>query len=179
MNEQHAPLRAAITGIKHSGKSSAGESAAALLRVPFRDLDQVICEREGVMSARELYRAVGAARFREIELEVAESFCSHPGSLLLAVGGGVADNGPALAALSGSFHLVYLVESETVLYDRIMANGRPPFLPESGTREAFARLYRRRDLAYRRWAHSVLEASGTIAQVAEALASLLSGNERR
>ena len=179
MNDHYAPLRAAITGIKHSGKSTVGRAAASLLRVPFHDLDEVICEHEGVAGARELYRAVGAERFRAIELEMVESFCALPGSLLLAAGGGIADNGAAIAALAGSFHIVYLVESEVVLYDRIMASGRPPFLPESGTREAFARLYRRRDLAYRRWAHSVLEASGTIPKVADALASLLSGNERR
>ncbi len=179
MSESYESLRAAITGIKHSGKSSVGRATASLLQVSFHDLDQAICERECVANARELYRTVGAERFREIEQELAERFCSQPGSLILATGGGLADNGPTLAVLSRSFHLVYLVESEAVLYDRIMANGRPPFLPESGTREAFARLYRRRDLTYRRWAHSVIEASNTIPEVADAVASLLRRKERR
>lgn len=161
MSIRTSPIpRVALLGIKHSGKSSVARKLGTERAIEVIDTDELICEAYQVDSPRELYRCSGAERFREAELHAITTLSNRSGPLVVATGGGLADNGSALAELSLTFYLVYLAEGETVLYHRVMAGGRPPFLPESGTKAAFSRLYRRRDTTYRRWANAVVQIDG-------------------
>ncbi len=164
-------MRIALTGIKHSGKSAVAREMAVLTGAPSVDTDDLICETCDVDSPRVLYQRDGAEAFRNAELRVVEQLQEDSGSdIIVATGGGIADNGLALARLRGTFFVVYLAEDASVLYDRIMAGGRPPFLPEAGTYLAFLRLFTRRDRAYRRWANLVYHTGGeSVGQVAKGI----------
>lgn len=164
-------MRIALTGVKHSGKSTVAREIATLTGQQVLDTDDLICRTYNVDSPRALFHRDGAGRFREAELKIVETLGQTEGDdLVLATGGGIADNGVALAKLTESFTLVYLAEDPSVLYDRIMTGGRPPFLPEEGTYLAFLRLFRRRDRTYRRWATLTYPVQGeSVARVAEGI----------
>lgn len=152
--------RLALLGIKHSGKSSVGRELSRKYEVPFVDTDDLISADHDGETPRNVMVSKGPAYFRQAEHNAISFCCSTEYPMILATGGGIADNGPALSTLSRHFTLIYLVENERVLYDRIMSGGIPPFLPENGTRAAFLRLYRRRDVTYRRWAHMIVDTHG-------------------
>ena len=161
-------MRIALTGVKHSGKSAVAGAIAGLSGRRSVDTDDLICEANNVDSPRALYQRDGVDGFRKAELQIVEQLreTDEP-DLVVATGGGLADNGIALARLAESFSLVYLAEDAAVLYDRIMAGGRPPFLPEAGTYLAFLRLFTRRDRTYRRWASLIYPIHGeSVSQVA-------------
>lgn len=154
-------FRIALTGVKHSGKSAVARKIVELTGRTSVDTDELMCSAENVDSPRTLYQIKGVAGLREAELQIVEQLERiNSSDLVVSTGGGLADNGVALARLAQSFSLVYLAEEPEVLYDRIMAGGRPPFLPEAGTYLAFMRLFTRRDRTYRRWADFVYPIRG-------------------
>ena len=154
-------VRIALTGVKHSGKSAVAREITALTKRASADTDQLICDAYDVGSPRYLYETKGVGGLRDAELRIVEQLdLTYNSDLFVATGGGLADNGPALARLAQTFSLVYLAEDPRVLYDRVMAGGRPPFLPEAGTYLAFMRLFTRRDRTYRRWADLVYPIEG-------------------
>jgi shikimate kinase len=60
---------------------------------------------------------------------------------------------------------VYVRAEEELLYGRIMAGGRPPFLSEETPREDFARLYEKRDGLYTDYAHLVHDVDDSPAKI--------------
>ena len=160
----------ALLGLKHSGKSSVAERLSNRLSLPCLDTDRLVSHEAGCDSARETFKAVGRARFRDLEERVCSKLARRAENerIVLATGGGLADNEEALAILSQEFYLIYLLDSEQVLYDRFMKGGRPAFLPQKNTREAWSQIYRRRDRCCRRWADRIVDCRRrTVAEITE------------
>ncbi len=166
----------ALLGLKHSGKSSVAVRLAERLDLPCVDTDRLLSIESGCAGARDAYKTLGREGFRKMEYRVCGRLARRAARelVVIATGGGIADNEKALDVLSPSVCFVYLRESESVLYERFMGGGRPAFLPEDNTREAWARIYMRRDKCYLRRAFAVIDCRGrSIRQITEEAIGLL------
>jgi len=124
-----------ITGPKHSGKSHCARVLAKLMDMAAVDLDGLI-EAQSGKTPRELY-TTGIDSFRKSEVQALASVLksSKQKNLIIAAGGGLIDNGEAMALLSeaGPSRLeiitVYLDVSADTAWQRILDDGAlPPFL---------------------------------------------------
>ena len=154
-----------LVGPKHSGKTSAGKALASLLSCGFVDLDELIAQRSG-KSPRALY-GEGPEIFRKEEagalaaLLEAET-AGHSSFLVIASGGGLADNPDALSIM-GHFQIaaVFLDVSAQAAWERIRAEGElPPFLRTDNPEGTHRVLHERRAAAYRQLASLVIKAGG-------------------
>jgi shikimate kinase len=170
MEKSKVPASYLITGMKHTGKSSHGAAIAHHFGLPFFDLDLLIMELHlsgggKASSVREIYRGVRREGFMALEARAAAALAERNEPAVVACGGGIADNAPALEAFrraeNPSFLFVHLSLPEDILFRRIAAGGLPPFLEgdggEAGARERFHHLYLRREAVYRREARLVFE----------------------
>lgn len=89
-----------LLGIKHCGKTTQGKKLAEYFKIPFFDTDFLI-EKKFCMSCRELYKTKGAEIFMKAEEDVCREISNQykNDSLILATGGGICDNAPALNEL--------------------------------------------------------------------------------
>ncbi|HNX58409.1 MAG TPA: chorismate synthase, partial [Spirochaetota bacterium] len=131
-------MRIVITGAKHSGKSTAAETLSAMLGVPFIDTDNIIVslyeERtKKKLSVREIFLAIGDDAFRALERDAVKRSMESDFAVI-ATGGGVILSGENRALLAGSV-IAYLRVPEELLWERIEANGIPPFYQGSDGRE--------------------------------------------
>ena len=156
-----------LMGLKHCGKSSIGEFLAEREKFPFADLDGLILDgarREGYSSIRELYRTVGLQKFQEYELKALRDLFEsgeRPSSLVLSLGGGMADNSAAMQLAAYYGDMIYLKVREPILLDRILRGGLPPFLQgDDSPEDLFHRLYRRRDTLYSQYADFIVQLPG-------------------
>ncbi|MBL8899855.1 MAG: class I SAM-dependent methyltransferase [Planctomycetes bacterium] len=134
--------RIALLGPRAAGKSTIGERLAALLAVPYVDLDREIEAAEGQRCA-ELLRAHGEAWFRERELEALERVCAR-GAQVLATGGGVVTTERARELLRERYRCFALLASPACLAERVRAQGgaatRPGLTQEDPAAEVEALL---------------------------------------
>lgn len=152
-----------IGGLKHCGKTTLGRIIAADLGYRFYDMDNLILNETGGAwdSVRDIWRDLGRAEFMMLEEDAARNFIEWivpdlgGQGCILSLGGGTVENTGAVAWIGKKGTNVYVRADEALLYDRIMAGGRPPFLSEENPREDFARLYEKRDGLYSNYAHLV------------------------
>jgi shikimate kinase len=146
-----------LTGVKHSGKTTLGKLLAEILNVEFIDIDGVI-EKQTCMTAREVFAQKGEAGFRDAELGACESVCRELASggktAVIAAGGGLCDNPPALALVRETGFVVYLDVPEKTIMERILKKtsrapdgtmlGLPAYIAQHNPRseEEAARLFR-------------------------------------
>jgi len=160
-----------LLGPKHSGKTSVGKALALLLSGnsqlhEFVDLDDYIEQRSG-KSPRALY-IEGQEIFRQAEAEAIEALfrpeMTPPfSSLVVASGGGLADNPDALALLAKHTAVipVFLDVSAETAWERIAAAGTlPPFLNTEDPQNTHHSLHERRAAVYRQLASLVIKADG-------------------
>ena len=142
-NGMKKPARSIILcGIKHCGKSTLGKMLAAALDLDFYDTDDLIYEQTG-MDARAIYKSQGKDAFMAAELKACEylqELLSAPNeasqakeaaaakSAVIATGGGICQNEPAIAILKKLGTIVYLEVPEITAAGRIVREAR--FLPD-------------------------------------------------
>jgi shikimate kinase len=173
-----------------------GEAAGPENKKPpavFIDLDEVVEEWEG-KSPRLLYRE-GPEVFRRAEAEALRALlggseqkaaggqggAGEPGNgdrerIILAAGGGLADNRKALEILKNSPQalIVHIEVPAETAWERIRAAAEktgelPPFLDTENPRETHRRLHERRGKIYRELAEITLAAGNTPEETAAAL----------
>ena len=177
----HSDIDIALTGLKHSGKTTLARRLSKRLAYAFHDLDHEMvfaAERDGWFRRsshteeahnpiRTLYRTAGRDRFqsweaavlqRIVEMRTTEDGTTRP--VLLATGGGICDNREAMGILVEHYHVLYLRNDPLVLYERIAARGIPAFLDPSRPRDHFLEIAARRDTLYRRSARDVIDLTG-------------------
>ena len=141
-----------LGGLKHCGKTSLGKILAADTGYRFFDIDDLILESAGGLwdSVRELWEKMGEYEFRSLEAEAARSFAQWiipalgGSGAILSLGGGTVENSVALGWVKNLGLKVYLRADAELLYSRITAHGRPPFLSEDDPHGAFMELYDKR-----------------------------------
>lgn len=172
----------AITGLKHSGKSSLAPRVGRILSLPSLDLDEetlrAMVDRLPKPaiggSLRAYFSTYGAETFQRHEAETLASLLEDQFRGLLACGGGIIDNREAMGLLEEAALIVYLTAEFTVLYERIIRGGVPPFLDPQDPYESFLRLAQRRDAAYRAAADIVVPlADRTLSEAADIAATAI------
>ena len=98
-----------LMGCKHCGKSTQGKLLAEKLGVSFFDTDEEISRIRGV-NFRVLYKTKGVAEFTLAEEEACRTIMKDNAEhqLVIATGGGICDNPPALHALRDCGTFVFL-----------------------------------------------------------------------
>jgi len=137
-------------GIKHSGKSTLGELAAKALDYSWIDLDDLVLQNIApCRSIREFYQEAGKKAFMEEEVKALRTFLSTTQTpYIISLGGGASDTQALIELVKQSGKLVYLEVDESVLLQRILEGGIPPFLDPSSPQASFASLYKRRHERY-------------------------------
>lgn len=154
-----------LCGLKSSGKTYYAQKLYEDLKpnLLWYDSDAEILKLNGgYLSCRELYKQVGAEEFRKKEAQAVESLLhkinEQNKSAIVSLGGGVCEANNSLKLVSESGILVYLKESEQILYERMEKDGLPPYLGEN-PKESFHKLYIFRDNSYSCFAKYVINLS--------------------
>ena len=152
-----------LCGLKSCGKTYFAQKLSKQTKILWLDSDQEILKlNEGYSSCRELYKAVGPKAFRAKEsqaiLSIIENLETVKVPAVVSLGGGVCDANNSLKLIKEHGILVYLEESEQVLYQRMTKDGLPPYLGDK-PEEAFHVLYEKRDKIYSCFANYVVKLS--------------------
>jgi shikimate kinase len=140
-------MRIFLTGFMGAGKTTVGGRLAALLELPFADLDREIEQRAGA-TVREIVERQGEPWFRRLELEALQSMLEI-GDTVIATGGGTLTSELGARLIREGGLSVWLHPSFATIVERIGVLGkadRPLFREEA---QVLA-LYRERLPAYRR-----------------------------
>src|SRR4029453_13236658 len=179
-----------LVGMPGSGKSTVGPELARRLGVPFVELDEriedaagssvrEIFERDGEArfrgvggsegaagpSAREICERDGEARFRELEATALVEAASRDPSVVSCGGGGVLEPASRVS-LRATGEVVFLSVPLEVLAERVRPGADRPLIRSAGDLE---RLFRDREPLYREFAAHVVDASGSVQDVAAAI----------
>ncbi|MCP4658947.1 MAG: shikimate kinase [bacterium] len=139
-------MRIYLTGFMGAGKTTVGESLAAILEYRLTDLDREIEERAG-LSISEIFARYGEARFRDLEHLCLQETAQRDDTVI-ATGGGTITFKRNLTLIRRLGVSVWLNPSFATIVDRIGGRGkwnRPLFRSED---QALA-LFRQRLPAYR------------------------------
>lgn len=111
-----------LVGIKHSGKTTMGTMLARRLGCPFFDTDDIIAA-SAKMSVRSLYRTQGVEAFMLAEENACTALKSESmgKQYVIATGGGICTNPPAVDKLRPLGPFVFLQIPEARAIDRIIA----------------------------------------------------------
>ncbi|MBI9105808.1 MAG: shikimate kinase [Spirochaetales bacterium] len=155
--------RILITGMKHSGKSTAGRSAAETLGADFLDMDDLIedlflKDTGERLNPREIYQR-GRDIFQNLEYKAADLLSRRNGSFFAASGGGICDNEAACVRLE-NFIWVYIEEDPVILFERIKNGGIPAFLTSEDPYGEFLNLYKHRSALYKKLCNIRITAGG-------------------
>jgi shikimate kinase len=153
-----------LVGMPGSGKSTVGAELAGRYGVPFVDLDVEI-EREAGMSVTEIFAGRGESGFRALEAHALLKASVQDPSIV-ACGGGVVLEPANRIALRNTGLCVYLDVPLEQLKTRVHPATDRPLIRAEGDLE---RLLEAREPLYREFAAHVVDASGTPAEVADAI----------
>lgn len=112
-----------LMGIKHSGKTTLGAMLSHKLKVQLFDTDEIIAINYK-MSVRSLYNIKGLAEFMQAEEKVCAFLQDkvQGKQCVIATGGGVCDNAPALNCLRTLGKFVFFKAPESVAINRILSS---------------------------------------------------------
>jgi shikimate kinase len=156
-----------------SGKSSVGRLVARRLGYSFEDMDRRIEKRAGRRIAA-IFRDLGEAAFRALELEEARALSSLR-DRVVASGGGAFARPDTRAVLQQGALTVWLQCDIDTLLSRLPADGSRPL---AGNRDIMRALLAEREPSYRRADVAVDAAAGTPRQVADRIVGLIEGRIR-
>lgn len=137
LREVHAPAMVALVGLRGAGKTTVGGKLAALIGLPFREVDAVIEAAAGVHLG-EIFEYHGPARYRELERQALEALLAARGGMVLATGGSVVTASESWDLLRRGTRTVWLRASPESHLGRVEAQG--DFRPMRGRDDALAEL---------------------------------------
>lgn len=133
-----------LVGFMGSGKSTVGPPLAALLGLPFVDLDREVEEERGE-PITEIFRTYGESAFRELERLCLERVSKGPPSVV-AVGGGAFSSEENRVLMLRTGITVFLDVSLEAAWSRCAGDPTRPLAADFGR---FERLFRQRRETYR------------------------------
>lgn len=150
-----------LLGFKHTGKSTVGKLLAQKLQWPFIDLDAQIEQQykhqtQKSLSCREIYQQHGKLFFRECEIQALRQ-ALLTSAAVIALGGG-APMQEANQKLLQSQWLVHITAAPAVVYQRIMATGKPAYFPtDEDPADFFQRLWGQHEKIYTKLANFTID----------------------
>jgi len=153
-----------LVGMPGSGKSTVGPELARRLGAPFVELDGEI-ERAAGKVVREIFAEEGEARFRELEAAALVETATRDPSVV-SCGGGVVLEPANRITLRATGTVVFLSVPFEVLRARVVPAAERPLIHEQADLE---RLFREREPLYHEFAAHVVDGSGSVEEVAEAI----------
>lgn len=123
-----------LCGFMGTGKTTLGKKLAALLNLPFRDLDDYMVEKDD-RSIPEIFEEEGEPYFRSLEREsIRELGRQFQG--VLALGGGALQNQEIIDYIKENGMLVFIKTDFNTILERILSEeGRPLLLDDDGNRK--------------------------------------------
>lgn len=168
-----------LIGFKHTGKTSLGKTLAEKLNRPFMDLDEAIeLEHERTsgkhLSCRQILNQEGEETFRMVEHATLEKVLASPQEMVLAVGGGT----PMMArnqTLIRAHHVVHVTAPKSIVFERIMINGKPAFFPkDDDTFDSFQKFWAERIPVFNSLAEVTIENKGSLDSLTQEIMTHLS-----
>lgn len=160
-----------LIGPMAAGKSSIGRRLAALLEVPFADLDDLVVERDG-REIPDIFAADGEESFRALEAQVlTEALRTHRG--VLSLGGGAPMTASVQPLLRQAPVALLEIGPETAARRIGTGTGRPMLRGEDPL-QRWSRLAEERTPTYRALARWRIDADrGSVTGLARRLAELI------
>lgn len=156
----------ALIGFMGAGKSTVGSILARRLGMRFVDLDEAV-SREAGMSVPEIFEREGEEGFRDRESRALRDNLREEG-MVLACGGGIVLRQKNVALLRERCAVIYLRAGRETVLRRVGGGEGRPLLEKGDVAERVEELMSRREEAYRRAAHLVVDTDGrTPEEVAE------------
>ena len=118
-NQDHSIV---LMGLKHCGKSTQGRLLAKELEVDFFDTDEMIEQKVG-KPVRIFYKTKGVSEFMREEEEACERVVKENDGkqIVVATGGGICDNPPAITKLRELSTFVFLKLDINFSIERVMS----------------------------------------------------------
>ena len=161
-----------LVGFMGSGKTEVGSRIAALLGVPFVDLDERISAAAG-KAVPAIFAEHGEAHFRALESQtLRELEPMLPQGVVVATGGGSCVDPDNRAWMRAHGIVVWLDASLAALEARVARDGSRPLYADG---PALALLFVARRAAYTEAAHRVDTSDLDVAQAAAAVIAALAG----
>jgi XRE family aerobic/anaerobic benzoate catabolism transcriptional regulator len=158
-DDEPAPRRIALLGLRGAGKSTLGAKLAAVLGLPFIELDHEV-EREAGAKLGEVFAMYGQEAYRRFERRALERVLRDNAGAVIAVGGSLVTDPDTYRLLLDNCHTVWLKAKPEEHMSRVIAQGDlRPFRGRSTALEEIRKLLADRDRLYAR-ADAMLETSG-------------------
>ncbi|MEZ0344386.1 MAG: shikimate kinase [Caldimicrobium sp.] len=148
-------MKILFIGFRGVGKTTLGEELAKRLGLPFLDADTEIEKKEG-RSIKEIVEKQGWAYFRKLEKDFLRGLFSMD-NLVCALGGGAVLHEEEMEALSRESLIIWVKASLDKIKERILKDEKTltqrPSLTGLGFEEELEKVYKERELLYKKWAH--------------------------
>ena len=168
------PVKFVLTGFMGSGKTTVGKALAKILHAGFVDLDIRVVE-EKKMPISEIFKKEGEPAFRKAEQSCLSQVMKEPKTLVVATGGGALMNPENVQMVRENQGFIFFlsVDIETILSRIDKTNDRP--LLHGKEQEQILRLFESRVPVYNSIADCVVDADGSVSDVAIRIKKVLDG----
>jgi shikimate kinase len=167
-----------LIGFKHTGKTAVGQLLAEKMNRPFIDSDKVIEQnyrhQYGLdYTCREIYNHHGEAFFREQEHQSLTQLLQKSPAVI-ALGGGTPMAEQNQRLIKGHL-IIHITASAEIVFQRIMAGGKPAFFPAQEDPQAyFQRLWRQRQKVYQALADITVDNTGAVTETLDKIIYFIS-----
>ena len=169
----------ALTGLRGAGKSTVGPLLAALLRIPFVEMDALVQGAAG-LPLDQIFELHGERYYRRLERETLQSILAGSHASVVAAAGGVVNEPPTWKALLERTTVVWLRARPEDHWRRVVAQGdRRPMADNPDAMAELRAMLASREARYAQ-AHVVVDtARRTPHAVARTIASELAARNER
>jgi XRE family aerobic/anaerobic benzoate catabolism transcriptional regulator len=169
----------ALTGLRGAGKSTIGPLLAALLHVPFIEMDTLVQEAAG-LPLDQIFELHGERYYRRLERETLESILAGSGASVVAAAGGVVNEPSTWKTLLDRTTVVWLRARPEDHWRRVIAQGdRRPMADNPDAMAELRAMLASREARYAQ-AHVVVDTARRAPQaVASAIAGELGTHDER
>ncbi len=154
-----------LTGIMGCGKTSAGKMAAAILKVPFFDLDAEVEKREQ-LPVSEIFSRHGEEYFRLAETEALRQVSKQAGAVV-STGGGIILKPQNAEIMKNTGKVVWIERPVDLILKCVDASVRPLIAEKP---QILVDIYARREPLYRKYADAIVENTGFLEDAAKEIA---------
>ena len=135
-----------LTGMMGVGKSTIGKKLAKKLKRKFRDIDQLIEEKEN-LSIRDIFEKKGEGYFRKIEKKITLDELKKT-NLIIALGGGAFVNSTIRKEVKNSALSIWLDLNLKSIISRLRNVRKRPLLNKDNLEETLNKIYSERKKFY-------------------------------